>query len=297
MSFLDQLRGLVDDPAPAYAFEISSEGIAWAARLSRRRPPSINFEPFQTEVVAVSPVKDNIADPETFARQVAALHPANGNKRRRDAALILPDYSTRIAVLDFDQFPSDRNEQTALVRFRMNKTVPFDLETAAVNFQMQKSAGKKFEVLVAAAAIEIVAKYEAPFRAAGYAPGFATTSVLAMMDLLPAQGLNVAVKLAGRTLTVAVCEGRQPKLVRCVEIDSGAASEVMAVMIPTFAYAEDQLGRRPDRIAVCGLAEDFAVACEAELGAPVEPLRSAWGPAHPNNAGLLGWLQAQEHGG
>ena len=28
-------------------------------------------------------------------------------RKRRDVALILPDYCTRIAVLDFDSFPGD----------------------------------------------------------------------------------------------------------------------------------------------------------------------------------------------
>jgi hypothetical protein len=34
------------------------------------------------------------------------------------AAVILPDYCARVAVLDFDAFPDDPEEQQALVRFR-----------------------------------------------------------------------------------------------------------------------------------------------------------------------------------
>ena len=33
------------------------------------------------------------------------------------------------AVLAFDQFPTDPREQASLVRFRMKKSVPFDVET------------------------------------------------------------------------------------------------------------------------------------------------------------------------
>ena len=42
-------------------------------------------------------------------------------RKRRDVALILPDYCTRIAVLDFDNFPSDPKEQVSLVRFRLKE--------------------------------------------------------------------------------------------------------------------------------------------------------------------------------
>ncbi len=52
-------------------------------------------------------------------------------RKRRDVALILPDFSARISVLDFDQFPTDPKEQASLIRFRLKRSVPFDVESAA----------------------------------------------------------------------------------------------------------------------------------------------------------------------
>ena len=301
MTMLDQLRGLIEEPPPAFAFEVSPGGIAYAIRpLKKSQQPEIRFQPFSEGVLALSPVKDNVLLPDVFQRTAAALVPSNGNqRRRRDAALILPDYCVRIVVLDFESFPSEKAEQLPLVRFRMKKTVPFELDSAAVSFQV-RPIGKKYEVLVAAAQVEVIARYEAPFRTAGFLPGFSTTSILAAMDLMPAQGLNVAVKLCGRVLTVAICDGRHPKLVRCVELDSLTVDEVMAVLFPTLAFAEDEFPQRPQQILACGFGEGTAMLgqqCQAELGLPVEPLRSVWGPPNEGNAGLLGWLQAQEgHG-
>src|ERR1044072_7912060 len=72
-------------------------------------------------------------------------------------ALIIPDYCTRISVLDFDDFPKDAKEQLALVRFRMKKAVPYDVESAAVSYWAQsapnKDNAKKFEVVVVVAPI------------------------------------------------------------------------------------------------------------------------------------------------
>jgi len=298
LGLLDHFRLLVEDPPPVYAFEVAAGGLAYAVRSPRRgHPPELGFRPFSPDTLAVSPVRDNVVRPEEFAAEVKAVVRLNG--RRRDAAVILPDYSARIAVLDFDSFPSAREEQASLVRFRMKKTVPFDLDAAALNFHVQKTAAKKFEVVAAVALEEIVARYEAPFRAAGFIPGFVTTSVLAAMDLMPADGLNALAKLGGRTLTVAVCEGRGPKLVRCLELGELSVAEVMAVVFPTFAFAEDELGRRPSRLLACGFGDaigEFRSAVESDLRVSVEPLRSPLGPAEAFNAGLLGWLAAQEEG-
>jgi hypothetical protein len=83
-------------------------------------------------------------------------------------------------------------------------------------------------------------------------------------------------------------------MVRCLELEQVTTAEVLTILFPTFAYAEDELKRRPDRICYCGFPPGLAEECSQELGAAVEPLRSAWGPAQHHNAGLLGWLQAQE---
>lgn len=293
MSLLAQLASFVHDPPPAHVFEISASGIAAGALpADRKQPPQFSFRPLEPGVLNISPVATNVAIPDQLQDAVNHLAPTQ-NKRRRDATLILPDYCTRIAVLDFESFPATFEEQLALVRFRLKKAVPFDVDSAAVNFHASKGSNGKTDVVVAAAAREIIAHYETPFRLAGYNPGYVTTSMLAALDLLPATGLHVAVKLAGRVLTVAVCDGRQPKLVRCVEMPELTLDDVRALLLPTLAYAEDTLGRHPEKLYVCGLGE-AASELTAEWGLPVEPMRSLWAPANETNSGLLGWLQAQE---
>ena len=88
-----------------------------------------------------------------------------------------------MAVLDFDNFPSDAKEQLALIRFRLRKSVPFDVESAAISYFVQPAEGKKFDVVVVVAPLEVVSRYEAPFRAAGMNPGLVTTSSLAALNL------------------------------------------------------------------------------------------------------------------
>ena len=320
MAIAEQIETLIDrslgrwfsEPPPPYAFEFSYAGLSWAVRPeSAGAAPLAGFEPLDPDVLAISPVKDNVLRPEALERAVAAALSkagahlsASGAKKLKPAALILPDYSTRVAVLEFESFPADRAEQLSLVRFRMKKAVPFDLDEAAISYSARTievpGGPRKHEVVAAAAPVEVVARYEAPLRAAGFAPGFVTSSALASMDLLEGLGLVMSAKLAGRVLTVTVSEGSHLKLARCVELgegtpDEGLLEEIMGVLAPTVVFAEDELPARPKRLVTCGfgaLAGQLAEACQRELQMDVMPLASPWGPPDATNAGLRGYWMA-----
>src|ERR1700674_1412722 len=136
------LVALFKDPPPAYAFELSEAGIASA---DMANAPRIDFHPLTPGTISVSPLRDNILMPDELAASVRALAPANG--KRKDMALILPDYCARVAVLDFDKFPSDSKEQLSLVRFRLKKSVTFDVESAAVGYWAQPEENGKLDVI------------------------------------------------------------------------------------------------------------------------------------------------------
>src|SRR5262252_2814434 len=99
----EALKSLLHDPPPAMAFEISEAGIT-AARITSRA--ELDFQAFRPGTITVSPVQENVADPDQFVLTVRSLAGTQTARKKKDVALILPDYSARIAVLDFDQFPS-----------------------------------------------------------------------------------------------------------------------------------------------------------------------------------------------
>lgn len=293
---MSALAHLWKDPPPSYAFELSEAGIAFA----RIGPaPQIHFQPFEEGMLSMSPVHDNIQKPEELLSRISALAPQNGNRKRR-AALILPDYCARVAVLDFDAFPGAPEEQRALVRFRMKKSVPFDVERAVVSYyaQPRPADANRTEVVVAVIATEIVSRYEAPFRAAGFVPGYVTTSALAMLNMLEPDGVTLVVKLSGRSLTALVLDGAALKLVRCVELEAAGPEQIEGVIHPTVAYIEDELRAKPKRMLLCGLgpaAEQAAQHWQGEWrGVEIESLRSRYGVPGAANAGLLGYLESLE---
>jgi len=287
-----KLASLLKDPPPTHAFELSEEGIAFSLVAE---PARAEFARLDAGALTASPAHDNIQQPHAVLERIHTLVPPNGHRKRR-AALILPDYCARVAVLDFDAFPSQPHEQLALLRFRMKKSVPFDVDSAIVSYTVQaRGANQKVEVLAAIIASDIVTEYETPFRAAGFHPGFVTVSSLAALNLIESEGVSLLVKLSGRVLSVLVLDRAVVKLARCMEMDAVGTEEIDSVLHPTVAYIEDELNARPERIWLGGFGGDFgdlASRYQANWGMAVEPLRSRFGAPGNMNAGLLGYLES-----
>jgi type IV pilus assembly protein PilM len=289
MSLIRSLSGILRDPPPAFAFELSEAGVA-AARVSRT--PELDFRPLPPGAISVSPVRDNVVQPDEIVLALRSMTPPDA--KRRTAALILPDYSARIAVIDFDDFPSDAREQLSLIKFRMRKSVPYDIESAALSFWPQPGGGKgKLDVLVAVAPLETVARFEAPFRMTGFTPGLVTISALCALRLLTPDGVTVMAKLSGHALTIFVTDHSRVKLVRCLEAPSASLEDLAADLYPTFIFVEDTLGMKASRLVLSGFGGNFHAARERfsrDLELNVEPLASPFGPPAENNTGLLGYL-------
>jgi type IV pilus assembly protein PilM len=287
---------LLQDAPPTHVFELSEAGIAMV-QLSASSSQTA-WQDLDPGVLSVSPVRDNIQNADLLLERIRMLTPENGGRKRR-LALVLPDYCARVAVLDFDTLPSGREEQEQLIRFRMKKSVPFDMDSAVVSYYAQpaKDAKAKIEVVVAVVAMEILARYEAPFRQLFFQPGYVVTSALAALNLVTPEGVTLVAKLSGRTLTVVVLDESTVKLVRCMEMEEGAAEEIESVLHPTFAYIEDELHAKPSRMLTCGFANDYQDLTnhwQTHWGVEVEALQSRFGAAGQHDAGLLGYWAGVE---
>jgi type IV pilus assembly protein PilM len=289
---LQKAAALFQDPPPELAFEICEAGISMARTAN---PSELRFQELAPGIISASPLHDNVVRENEFSSAISDLV-ANGNTRRqRTAAVILPDYSARISVLEFDSFPEKQEDQDALVRFRLKKSVPFDIESAAVRFWRQPNlAEKKQELVVAVSPLEVIARYEAPFRARGIQPGFVTVSPLAALELVTNDGISTVAKLNGLVLTIMVTQQANLKLIRALELTALSIEEIAADLYPTFVYVEDRFNACASRLLLCGFGnlEQQAIAqFHSELGIPVEPMRSPVAALNDRNAGLLGYLR------
>ena len=140
-------------------------------------------------------------------------------------------------------------------------------------------------------ALEVIARYEAVFRTAGFHPGVVTTSTLAALNLHKGNGVSVLAKLSGRALTVAVTANGALKLFRCVSVEDANNEELLAVLHPTFAYVEDERRKQPvGKMVLCGVPPEIGSPTALRSRSAVQPLRN---PPSPYNAGLLGYIEQQ----
>src|SRR5215475_10047106 len=89
--------------------------------------------------------------------------------RGKDVIAIVPDAAVRVMLVEFDTLPSDQEEALGVVRFRLKKSLPFDVEKAKVSFHAQR-VNDEVRVVAAVALGSVIEDYESIFRVAGFAP-------------------------------------------------------------------------------------------------------------------------------
>jgi type IV pilus assembly protein PilM len=257
------------------------------------RPERLAVRPLPADALRPQPVRENLAAVSVVAEAVgAALDEAqavNPSKRRREIALLLPDMSARVTVLSFDQLPEKNEDYLPLLRFRLKKTVPFDVDDAAIAWRpMMLRAGRKDgnsrDLLVAVTPRAIVRQYEAIFEQLGYLPGEVTVSTLAalnlMVDLPDAASGSMLLRSTGSQMTIAVTSQQELRVLRAAEygderFDGGDNSERFRDIYSCAVFFQDTYGGKVDRIWHTGF-DDFAeplwAQVESELGVRAKPL-------------------------
>jgi type IV pilus assembly protein PilM len=225
-------------------------------------------------------------------------------KRSAAAALVIPDYAVRMAIVDFEEFPAGDAERMALLRFRLRKTVPFPIDEAKLSYVVQVEQPDHIEVLAVAIARPILEEYESILTLAGYRVGLVAPSCLATLRLCSdgERGLTLLAKMAGSTLSVLLLDNGVVRLVRCLDLAASEDSDqvrnehraVDPILQQTVAYAEDQLSEPVTRLLLCGFeseTEKLGQFASRAFGIPYAHVKSKFGTASQENAGLLGLLE------
>ncbi len=294
------LSALIQDPPPLLVFELSADGLTAVRRDARSGEIEARAEaPLEPGVIDPSPTKPNVADAQALGVALASVLEQLGPVKRNETALLLPDASSRLTVLDFEQLPAGAEERLAVIRARLVKAVPFDIAAARLSYQISR-VGSAYSALVAVTPAEVVRQYEDALARVGLWPGFVSLSMAAALNLTPAGGMRLFAKLSGRAMTMAAVDGDAVRLIRTVELGDVANREpdrVMADMLadifPTQVYIADNLGAPVEKLLLCGFGELLQPALELfphELGCDVEPLRSPEGPVGRRDAGIWGYL-------
>ncbi len=289
----------ISDPPPDYLFEMTDSSLTC---VSPRTPAEQRRELLPEPGLAASPSAPNLLKPDLYRAALLRVS-AVATQKHATIALVIPDYAARMAILDFEGFPARAEERATLLRFRLRKSVPFPIDEAQLAYAIQWEQAGRVEILIVAIAKPILAEYESVFVDAGFRLGLVLPSSIAALRLCDhgESGLTLLAKAAGSTLSVILLDKGRVRLVRSLDLTGEesewrrpAAEAVLPLLQQTFAYCEDQIGQAAARLLLCGFGPEtdaLGQLAELEFGIPAAPVRSKFGIASQENAGLLGLLE------
>jgi len=218
---------------------------------------------------------NNVQDAAALKNAInGALAAVGGNSR--DVIAIVPDASTRVLLLEFESLPPKDQDVEAVIRFRLKKSLPFDVEQAALSYDVRR-VGKTIQVVAAVSPKEVLAEYEAAFRDAGYTPGVVLPSLLATLGLVEGQSPTLLLKVDPLSITVAAAERTELRLVRTLDNPHGEdvpAAELAEAVLPSIVFFEDTFGAQIEKIFIGGVASirEVGPMLHEHTGARVEEL-------------------------
>jgi type IV pilus assembly protein PilM len=225
-----------------------------------------------------------------------------------DAALIIPDPVIRVFVQHFDDFPRSAEEAVPMLRWKLKKSVPFEVDETLLSYMRQPSRGEGIDVVTAIARLRIIKEYEALLEPQGLRAGVVLSSTLAAIPLVEDSQPTLLARLSGTSLTTAIVREGVLAGYRCTELPTTAAEVTPHMLLeevyPLAAYYQDTWQEGIQAVRVAGLRRrlpEFVKPLQDEFKCDVGSLlSSAVSEGHLRSdarpladrelEGLVGWM-------
>jgi hypothetical protein len=222
VSWGTRLRRLFLDPfRPLVAFEVKATAVGGVRLLRTRRGPELAAAALLAlpeGAVRLSMTEPNVLDREAFRGTLAQLMERLGAGAGTRVGLVLPDPVARVVHLPKEgRGKARRSEAADLLRFRLKKSVPFDVRSARVCAAAPPAGLAGAGPLAGAALESVVDGYEEPFRELGLLPGLVEVSTLALLGAPDPGGVDgdcLLINWEEDFLSLAISRGAWPILVR-----------------------------------------------------------------------------------
>ena len=263
-------------PRPRLACEITVDGVI-AALAAEKTAQLELFASRKLHAGAITPSLNgtNIHDRQALRGAISGALGAVAGKSR-DVIAIVPDAAIRVLLLDFDSLPAKSQEIDGVIRFRLKKSLPFDVEQAAVSYDIKHDNGT-VRAVTAVSPRAVIEEYESAFRDVGYLPGVVLPSSLAVLGLVEGQRPTLVLKVDPINITISAAQNQELRLIRTLENPHGAqvtAHELAEAVLPSLVFFEDTFAERIERIFVGGTAaiDELGPLLHQQTGAEVREL-------------------------
>jgi type IV pilus assembly protein PilM len=261
---------------PRLACEITSEGVI-AARAAEKLARLEVFTSRRLSEGAIAPGLNvpNVLNAEALRTALSGALTAVAGKSR-DVIVVLPDVAIRMVLLDFEALPTKPDEIEPVIRFRLKKSLPFDVDQAMLSFEVTRSNGT-VRAVAAVSPREIIQEYEKAFRDVGYEPGVVLPSSLAALGLVDGERPTLVLKVDPLNITITAVEHQELRLVRTLDNPQGgnfSAADLTEAVLPSIVFFEDTFAAHIEKIYVGGMAplEEVGPLLHQQTGAQVQEL-------------------------
>lgn len=261
------------------ACEIAAEGVIAARSGDGDIIDLSSVRTLPSGALAPSLTAANVVNRELVRRAVQeALAPVTN--RSRDLILVLPDAACRVVLLDFESLPDKPEEASAVIGFRLNKSLPFEVSEARISYQVQPGDNGSISVVAAVIMKSVLQEYESVVREAGYTPGVVLPSVLAALGQVDASVPTLVMKIDTITTSVAIVDQDRLLLVRTLDNPVGARpdpEQLAEDAYPSLVFYQDTYGTKVQKILVNGVGalDGLSTAIEEHTGIRAQELVSA----------------------
>ena len=249
-------RWLDATPHPPLAMEITPERVA-AARFGRTGAlDGYAVEALPPRAIVPSAVESNIGNP---AAVKLAVNNACVRLRAKDedVALILPDPVIRVFVQHFDEFPRSAQEAEPMLRWKLKKSVPFEVDETLISYMRQSPREDGVDIVTALARLRIIREYEALAETAQLQPGVVLSSSLAAITLLDDQRPTLLARVSGNSLTTAIVREGVLCGYRCTELPAEGINLTPQMLLeeiyPVAAFYQDTWQEGVQAVCLTGL--------------------------------------------
>jgi type IV pilus assembly protein PilM len=179
-------------------------------------------------------------------------------------------------LLDFEALPTKAEEIEPVIRFRLKKSLPFDVDNAVLSYDVTRANGT-VRAVAAVAPREIIEEYEKAFRDAGYEPGVILPSSLAALGLVEGERPTLVLKVDPMNITITAVEHQELRLVRTLDNPHGgsfSAADLTEAVLPSIVFFEDTFAAHIEKIYIGGMATlaEMGPLLHQHTGAQVEEL-------------------------
>lgn len=274
-------RWMEATPHPPLAVEISADRVAGARFARTGAVESFAVAELAKGALVPSAIEANILNVPAATDAVRSVCQALDAKAE-DVALLLPDPVIRVFVQHFDDFPRTSQEALPMLRWRLKKSVPFEVDETLLSYMKQPTKGEGLDVVTAIARLRIVKEYEALVEGLGLRPGVVLSSTLAAISLLDDRKPTMLSRVSGTSLTTAIVRDGVLAGYRCTElpvhVDSLTPQLLLEEVYPLAAYYQDTWQEGIQAVRVGGVGNrlpEFAQALEEEFKCEVRSLLNA----------------------